>query len=155
MKKLLYVMVFVMLLMFGFGCTKETKVVSTPAVEQETDNKTSEVKSQILVPWDEKRKNFWVSVYFAKMSFDPNMRQRFLPHNLHGLCVCIIDEFEKLYELKEFEEKVQGNTTGGQTPNPEVRALIWNISYGCSQIWLQKQMQELMEQQTQIPIDPI
>ena len=52
-------MVFVMLLMFGFGCTKETKVVLTPAVEQkETDNKTSEVKSQILVPWDEKRKNF-------------------------------------------------------------------------------------------------
>ena len=66
-----------MLLMFGFGCTKETKVVSTPAVEQETDNKTSEVKSQILVPWDEKRKNFWVSVYFARMSFDQNLRQDF------------------------------------------------------------------------------
>ena len=153
MKKLLYVMVFVMLLMFGFGCTKETKVVSTPAVEQETDNKTSEVKSQILVPWDENRKNFWVSVYFARMSFDQNLRQRFLPHNLYGVCVCIIDEFEKLYELEEFEAKVQNNSTG--KVNPEVQGLIWNISYGCSQIWLQKQMQELMDQQTQIPVDPI
>jgi hypothetical protein len=153
MKKLLYVMVFVMLLMFGFGCTKETKVVSTPAVEQETDNKTLEVRSQILVPWDEKRKNFWVSVYFARMSFDPNLRQRFLPHNLYGVCVCIIDEFEKLYELEEFEAKVQNNSTG--KVNPEVQGLIWNISYGCSQIWLQKQMQELMDQQTQIPVDPI
>ena len=153
MKKVLYVMVFVMLLMFGFGCTKETKVVSTPTVEQETDNKTSEVKSQVLVPWDENRKNFWVSVYFARMSHDPNLRQRFLPHNLHGVCVCIIDEFEKMFKLEEFEEKVQGNSTG--QANPEVQGLIWNISYGCSQIWLQKQMQELMDQQTQIPVDPI
>ena len=147
-------MMFVMLLMFGFSCTKETKVVNTPTAKQETDNKTLEVKSQVLVPWDEKKKSFWVAVYFAKMSFDPNMRQRYLPHNLHCLCVCIIDEFEKLYKLEEFEEKVQGNTTG-QAPNPEVRALIWNISYGCSQVWMQKQMQELMEQKSQIPVNPV
>ena len=51
MKKLLYVMVFVMLLMFGFGCTKETKVVITPAVEQDTDNYSLEVKSHFLVQW--------------------------------------------------------------------------------------------------------
>ena len=147
-------MMFVMLLMFGFSCTKETKVVNTLTAKQETDNKTLEVKSQVLVPWDEKKKSFWVSVYFAKMSFDPNMRQRYLPHNLHGLCVCIIDEFEKLYKLEEFEEKVQGNTTG-QAPNPEVRALIWNISYGCSQVWMQKQMQELMEQNQDGPSIPL
>ena len=48
-----------MLLMFGFGCTKETKVVTLLAVRQETDNKSLEVKSQVLVPWDENRKNFW------------------------------------------------------------------------------------------------
>ena len=100
-----------------------------------------------------REKNFWVSVYFARMSFDQNLRQRFLPHNLYGVCVCIIDEFEKLYELEEFEAKVQNNSTG--KVNPEVQGLIWNISYGCSQIWLQKQMQELMDQQTQIPVDPI
>ena len=81
MKKVLYVMVFVMLLMIGFGCSKETKVVNTPTVAQEIDNKTLEVKSQILAPWDENRKNFWVSVYFARMSHDPNLRQRFLQHD--------------------------------------------------------------------------
>ena len=59
----------------------------------------------------------------------------------------------KLYELEEFEEKVQGNSTG--QANPEVQGLIWNISYGCSQVWFQKQMQEIIDQQTQIPIDPV
>ena len=59
----------------------------------------------------------------------------------------------RTFKLEEFEEKVQGNSTG--QANPEVQGLIWNISYGCSQIWLQKQMQELMDQQTQIPVDPI
>ena len=88
-------MVFVMLLMIGFGCSKETKVVNTPTVAQDIDNKTLEVKSQILAPWEERKKNFWISVYFARMSYQPNIRERFLPHILYGVCECIIDELEK------------------------------------------------------------
>ena len=153
MKKLLYVMVFVMLLMIGFGCSKETKVVNTPTVAQDIDNKTLEVKSQILAPWEERKKNFWISVYFARMSYQPNIRERFLPHILYGVCECIIGELEKEFDLEEFEEKVQGNSTG--QPIPEVQGLVWNISYGCSQVWFQKQMQEIIDQQTQIPIDPV
>ena len=88
-------MVFVMLLMIGFGCSKETKVVNTRTVAQEIDNKTLEVKSQILAPWEERKKNFWISVYFARMSYQPNIRERFLPHILYGVCECIIGELEK------------------------------------------------------------
>ena len=47
MKKVLYVMVFVMLLMIGFGCSKETKVVNTPSVAQEIDNKTIALNQNI------------------------------------------------------------------------------------------------------------
>ena len=94
-----------MLLMIGFGCSKETKVVNTPTVAQEIDNKTLEVESQILAPWDEKKKNFWISVYFARMSYQPNIRERFLPHILYGVCECIIGELEKEFDLEEFEER--------------------------------------------------
>ena len=67
------------------------------------------------------------------------------------VCECIIGELEKEFDLEEFEEKVQ-NSTGRL---PEVQGLVWNISYGCSQVWFQKQMQEIIDQQTQIPIDPV
>jgi len=146
MKKLLYVMMFVMSLMIGFSCTtKETKVIN--------DTPTLEVRSQILEPWDEKNKHFWISVYFAKLSYDPNMRQRFLPHILYGVCECIINEFEKHYTLEEFQTKVQNDNA--KMVSPEVKQQIWNISYGCSQIGIQKQMKEMLKFQQQILVNPV
>ena len=77
-----------MLLMIGFGCSKETKVVNTPTVAQETDNKTLEVKSQILDPWDEKKKNFWILMM-------KNTRSQF---NLAGI---ILKYLKKLPEWRK------------------------------------------------------
>ena len=139
-----------MALMFGFGCIYETKIIQTPPVKQETEKSTLTVKKEILVPWEERKKNFWISIYFAKMSYDPNMRHRFIPHILYGICECIIGEFEKLYTLEEFETTIHNDQT--DMISPEVKSQIWNFSYGCSQIGMQKQTEEMKKSQSQIPL---
>ena len=43
-------------------------------------------------------------------------------------CVCIIDEFEKMFKLEEFEEKVQGNSTGtskSRSSGTYLEYLLW------------------------------
>ena len=118
-------MVFVMILLFGFGCIYETKIIETPPTKQESDNSTPTVRKQILEPWDEKKKYYWISVYFARFSHDPNMRQKFLPPILYGICECIIGELEKKYSLKEFEQKLHGSPTG--QVSPEIQQFMWNV----------------------------
>jgi len=39
--------------------------------------------------------------------------------------------------------------------SPEVKQQIWNISYGCSQIGIQKQMKEMLKFQQQIPVNSV
>ena len=142
-----------MILLFGFGCIYETKIIETPPTKQESDNSTPTVRKQILEPWDEKKKYYWISVYFARFSHDPNMRQKFLPPIVYGICECIIVELEKKYSLKEFEQKLHGSPTG--QVSPEIQQFMWNVSYGCSQIGAQIQMQQMMEQNQDGPSIPL
>ena len=134
-KYLVLIVCFVMI-----GCTiriepKKPKLVeSTPS----TDNVTVEKISK----WNPEKKQFWISMVFAKMAQNPKIRQMLKPRHLYQVVICSIDIYEQKYDLDYFEKNF-GWVSGGQTR--EHTRVSYNITYGCTQKQLPIQQQELLE----------
>ena len=134
-KYLVLIICFVMI-----GCTiriepKKSKLVeSTPS----TDN----VSVEKISKWNPEKKQFWISMVFAKMAQNPQIRQMLKPRHLYQVVICSIDQYEKEYDLDYFE-KYFGWAVGGQTA--EHSKVSYIFTYGCIQKQLPIQQQELLE----------
>lgn len=121
----------------GYGCTQKTEEIK-PA-----DNATVSLP-QKQFGWPEERKQYWVSVYFSKMSWDPNIRARMLPETLFKVVVCIVETMERRYDIKTWETVVNKQPTA-QNYQQE----LWQVSYNCSAQGFQEQQKRIQEQSLQ------
>ena len=123
----------------GYGCTQKTEEIA-PA-----DNATVSLP-QKQFSWPEERKNFWISLTFSKLSWNPAVRQAFLPETLFEISTCIVETMERRYDLETFERLNNDGTT-----TPEFVAEISGVSRQCSQKGAVEQQRRLMEKQLNQP----
>jgi len=125
----------------GYGCTQKTEEIK-PA-----DNATVSLP-QKQFSWPEERKGFWISLTFSKLSWNPAVRQAFLPETLFEVSTCIIETMERRYDLKTFERL---NNEGFTTP--EFLNEIRGVSQQCSRKGAVEQQRRIMKKQMEQP-DP-
>ena len=119
----------------GYGCTQKTEEIK-PA-----DNATVSLP-QKQFSWPEERKAFWISLTFSKLSWNPAVRQAFLPETLFEISACIVETMERRYDLETFERLNNDGTT-----TPEFVAEISGVSRQCSHKGMIEQQRRLMKQQ--------
>ena len=125
----------------GYGCTQKTEEIK-PA-----DNATVSLP-QKQFSWPEERKGFWISLTFSKLSWNPAVRQAFLPETLFEVSTCIIETMERRYDLETFERlNNEGSTT------PEFLNEIRGVSQQCSRKGAVEQQRRIMKKQMEQP-DP-
>jgi len=92
--------------------------------------------------WDNDQKNYWVTIYFTRMSFDPNVRLRYPPEHLYNLCKCIMDIMSNDYDYKTFMKEFNA-----QPINPQNAKIVYDVSMKCSmeEIQLMKLKQQNQE----------
>ena len=123
----------------GYGCTQKTEEIK-PA-----DNATVSLP-QKQFSWPEERKDFWISLTFSKLSWNPAVRQAFLPETLFEVSTCIIETMERRYDLKTFERlNNEGSTT------PEFLNEIRGVSQQCSRKGAVEQQRRLLKKQMEQP----
>lgn len=126
-------------LMIFVGCTQKTEDIKP------NDNVTT-VLPQKQFEWKEERKGFWISLTFSKLSWNPAVRQRFLPETLFEVSKCIIDTMERRYDLKSFERLNNDGTT-----TPEFVNEISGVSRQCSQKGIVEQNKRIQQQKMENP----
>ncbi len=118
----------------GYGCTQKTEEI------RPVDNATVSLP-QKQFSWPEERKGFWISLTFSKLSWNPAVRQAFLPETLFEVSTCIIETMERRYDLKTFERlNNEGSTT------PEFLNEIRGVSQQCSRKGAVEQQRRIMKQ---------
>ena len=129
----------VLMIGIGYGCTQKTEEIK-PA-----DNATVSLP-QKQFSWPEERKDFWISLTFSKLSWNPAVRQAFLPETLFEVSTCIIETMERRYDLKTFERlNNEGSTT------PEFLNEIRGVSQQCSRKGAVEQQRRLLKKQMEQP----
>ena len=123
----------------GYGCTQKIEEIK-PA-----DNATVSLP-QKQFEWKKERKDFWISLTFSKLSWNPAVRQAFLPETLFEVSTCIIDTMERRYDLETFERLNNDGTT-----TPEFVTEISGVSRQCSHKGMIEQQRRLMKQQMEQP----
>jgi hypothetical protein len=117
------------------GCTTQVEPEKPKQVES-----THSVEK--ISKWDPEKKQFWIAMVFAQMTQNIKVRQTFMPIHLWKVVVCAMDIYEKEYELDYFEENF-GNKSGKLTP--ELSAVAYTVTYGCTQKQLLLQQKELLK----------
>ena len=132
----MYKFIIGMLLMIGigYGCIQKTEEVKP------SDNATVALP-QKQYSWPEERKQFWISIYFSKMSWDPTIRQRMLPETLFDVVVCIVDTMERRYDIETWEK-----TINQENAAQHYKQELWQVSYTCSAKGFQQQQQNIQKQ---------
>jgi len=126
-------------LMIFLGCTQKTEEIK-PA-----DNVSVELP-QKQFEWKEERKAFWISLTFSKLSWNPAVRQTFLPETLFEVSKCIIDTMERRYDMESFERLNNDGTT-----TPEFVNEISGVSRQCSQKGIIEQNKRIQQQKLENP----
>jgi len=130
-----FIIVMLLMIGIGYGCTQKTEEIK-PA-----DNATVSLP-QKQFSWPEERKNFWISLTFSKLSWNPAVRQAFLPETLFEISTCIVETMERRYDLETFERLNNDGTT-----TPEFVTEISGVSRQCSHKGMIEQQRRLMKQQ--------
>ena len=118
------------------GCvTKQTPVVVT-------DNVTEKIST-----WTDDQRNYWVTLYFTRMSHDSAVRFKYPPEHLFNLCKCIVDVMSMDYDYETFM-----NDFNKQPIDPMNAQIVYDVSFKCSleEVELMKlkmQMQMQMNEQ--------
>ena len=130
--------------LFFFGCLPK----ETPPPVVVTDNVTVEEKT-----WTSDQYYYWVTIFFTRMSHDPNVRLRYQPENLYNICKCIVDVLSTDYDYDTFMKDFNKNPV-----HPMNARIVYDISFKCSveetQL-MQMQMRERMNQPEPDPKDAI
>jgi len=130
-----FIIVMLLVIGIGYGCTQKTEDIK-PA-----DNATVSLP-QKQFSWPEERKDFWISLTFSKLSWNPAVRQAFLPETLFEISTCIVETMERRYDLETFERLNNDGTT-----TPEFVNEISGVSRQCSHKGMLEQQRRLMKQQ--------
>ena len=118
------------------GCvTKQTPVVVT-------DNVTDKIST-----WTDDQRNYWVTLYFTRMSHDSAVRFKYPPEHLFNLCKCIVDVMSMDYDYETFMKDFNK-----QPIAPMNAQIVYDVSFKCSleEVELMKlkmQMQMQMNEQ--------
>ena len=144
MKSIFIVMLVVATLI---GCTIQFHKPGTQesAVPVPTDSaKVEKPKEEITPkkPWPEEEKRFWIAMYFTRLSYDPNVRLKFLPFWLHRVAECIINKSETIYEFEYWRDNI-GNKPN--SINPIDGQNTYRITYECANKHGEEQQKELLE----------
>lgn len=130
MKKIAFVIM--ILMTFGYGCTKDTNLV-VEELDKKSDNNTLEqlVEAPIEVDlykegWTDEQRGFWAANYWAMLASNPNTRNRFLPMSVYKISTCIVDTWARDTPLKEFVNNV------AKSNDPMVARQMYNITYECT-----------------------
>ena len=117
MKSFLFIIFSILILS---GCVqKQYAKIDTP-----TDNSTVVIEDH---SWESDQKNYWITIYFARMSYDPSVRMKYPPENLYNLCMCIIDIMENDYDYESFIRDFNKNPI-----DPKYAQIVYNVSWKCS-----------------------
>ena len=100
-----------------FGCVPKEVPVTVV-----TDNVTIEENT-----WDNDQKNYWITLYFTRMSHDPGVRMRYPPEHLYNLCKCIVDVMSNDYDYKTFIKDFNK-----QPIHPMNAQIVYDVSFKCS-----------------------
>ena len=117
------------------GCvSKETPVVTEPVTEQ-------------VSSWTDDQRNYWVTLYFTRMSHDSAVRFKYPPEHLFNLCKCIVDVMSMDYDYETFMKDFNK-----QPIDPMNAQIVYDVSFKCSleEVELMKlkmQMQMQMNEQ--------
>mgnify|MGYP001353076130 CR=1 FL=1 len=111
--KLFVIVCFVMV-----GCTTQT----IEPVTVVTDNVTKNVST-----WTDDQRNYWVTLYFTRMSHDPAVRMKYPPEHLYNMCKCIIDVMSIDYDYETFMKDFNK-----QPIAPMNAQIVYDVSFKCS-----------------------
>ena len=111
--KLFVIVCFVMV-----GCTTQT----IEPVTVVTDNVTKNVST-----WTDDQRNYWVTLYFTRMSHDPSVRMKYPPEHLFSLCKCIVDVMSMDYDYETFMKDFNK-----QPIAPMNAQIVYDVSFKCS-----------------------
>ena len=132
--KLFVIVCFVMV-----GCTTQT----IEPVTVVTDNVTKNVST-----WTDDQRNYWVTLYFTRMSHDPAIRMKYPPEHLYNMCKCIIDVMSHDYDYETFMKDFNK-----QPIHPMNAQIVYDVSFKCSME--EVQLMRLKFQQEPNPKDAI
>ena len=97
------------------GCvSKETPVVTEPVTEK-------------ISTWTDDQRNYWVTLYFTRMSHDSAVRFKYPPEHLFNLCKCIVDVMSMDYDYETFM-----NDFNKQPIDPMNAQIVYDVSFKCS-----------------------
>ncbi len=77
--------------------------------------------------WEPDKKNYWITLYFTKMSFDPSVRMKYPPQHLYNLCKCILDVMSNDYDYETFVRDFNKRPI-----SPQNNQIVYDISLKCS-----------------------
>ena len=87
--------------------------------------------------WTESQRNYWVTLYFMRMSEDESARRNFTPFFLHALASCIIKQQENLYPNLTWWER---NIGLNRQLHPEHGEVVHRVARDCADITLKNQL---------------
>ena len=124
--------------LFFFGCLPK----ETPPPVVVTDNVTEKIST-----WTDDQRNYWVTLYFTRMSHDSAVRFKYPPEHLFNLCKCIVDVMAMDYDYETFMKDFNK-----QPIDPMNAQIVYDVSFKCSleEVELMKlkmQMQMQMNEQ--------
>ena len=105
------------------SCTTTTPQTKPVQVEEQIET----VQIEDTQKWTDDQKNYWITLYFTRMSFDPSVRQKYPPENLYNLCKCIIDVLSHDYDYNTFVKDFNK-----QPIDPLNAQIVYDISFKCS-----------------------
>ena len=119
------------------GCvSKEAPVVTEPVTEK-------------VSSWTDDQRNYWVTIFFTRMSHDPNIRLRYQPENLYNICKCIVDVMSTDYDYDTFMKDFNKNPV-----HPMNARIVYDVSFKCSLEETQLMKMQMQEQMNQSEPDP-
>ena len=105
------------------SCTTTTPQTKPVQIEEQVES----VQIEDTQKWTDDQKNYWVTLYFTRMSFDPSVRHKYPPENLYNLCKCIMDVLSHDYDYETFI-----NDFNKQPVDPMNAQIVYDVSFKCS-----------------------
>ena len=121
-----------------FGCVPKEVPVTVV-----TDKVTEQVSTLSV-----DQRNYWVTLYFTRMSHDPAVRTKYPPEHLFSLCKCIVDVMSMDYDYETFMKDFNK-----QPIHPMNAQIVYDVSFKCSME--EVQLMRLKFQQEPNPKDAI
>jgi len=106
-------------------------IVSCTTTQQSKSVQIEEIVETVQIEdtkkWTDDQKNYWVTLYFTRMSHDPGVRHKYPPENLYNLCKCIVGVMSHDYDYETFITDFNK-----QPIDPLNAQIVYDVSFKCS-----------------------